>query len=138
MYIPPTVSSASSPAPQGHQAISAAAREARATASGNNAAAPANQAQALQQVQAHLQAQAPVQAPPDSEKLETAIQSVREFVKPTNSNIEFSVDDDSGQLVVKIIDRSTKEVIRQMPSEEMMAIAKTLDSIKGLFVTQTA
>jgi len=85
-----------------------------------------------------LQAQAPVQAPPDSEKLETAIQSVREFVKPTNSNIEFSVDGDSGQLVVKIIDRSTKEVIRQMPSEEMMAIAKTLDSIKGLFVTQTA
>jgi Uncharacterized flagellar protein FlaG len=48
------------------------------------------------------------------------------------------VDGDTGQLVVKIIDRSTKEVIRQMPSEEMMAIAKTLDSIKGLFVTQTA
>ncbi|HRI93618.1 MAG TPA: flagellar protein FlaG, partial [Accumulibacter sp.] len=93
---------------------------------------------ALQQVQAHLQAQAPVQAPPDSEKLESAIQSVREFVKPTNSNLEFSVDGDTGQLVVKIIDRSTKEVIRQMPSEEMMAIAKTLDSIKGLFVTQTA
>jgi hypothetical protein len=41
------------------------------------------------------------------------------------------VDDDTGQLVVKIIDRSTKEVIRQMPSEEMLAIAKTLDSIKG-------
>ena len=75
---------------------------------------------------------------PDRAQLEAATQSVREFVKPTNSNIEFSVDDDSGQLVVKIIDRSTKEVIRQMPSEEMMAIAKTLDSIKGLFVTQTA
>ncbi|WP_291990921.1 flagellar protein FlaG [Candidatus Accumulibacter sp. ACC007] len=135
MNIPPTVSS---PAPQGHQAISSAAREARATASGGNTATPASAAQALQQVQAHLQAQAPVQAPPDSEKLESAIQSVREFVKPTNSNLEFSVDGDTGQLVVKIIDRSTKEVIRQMPSEEMMAIAKTLDSIKGLFVTQTA
>jgi hypothetical protein len=46
------------------------------------------------------------------------------------------VNDDTGQLVVKIIDRTTKEVIRQMPSEEMLAIAKTLDSIKGLFVKQ--
>ncbi|EXI77638.1 MAG: flagellar protein FlaG [Candidatus Accumulibacter appositus] len=136
MNIPGTVSSPAQLSP----AISPVAREARTTASGDNSAAAAasNPAKALQQVQAHLQAQAPVQAPPDSEKLQTAIQSVREFVKPINSNLEFSVDDDTGQLVVKIIDRTTKEVIRQMPSEEMMAIAKTLDSIKGLFVTQTA
>jgi flagellar protein FlaG len=40
--------------------------------------------------------------------------------------------------VVKIIDRNTKEVIRQMPSDEMIAIARTLDSIKGLFVKQSA
>jgi len=75
---------------------------------------------------------------PDREKLEVATQSVREFVKPINSNLEFSVNDETGQLVVKIIDRATKEVIRQMPSEEMLSIAKTLDSIKGLFVQQTA
>jgi len=79
----------------------------------------------------------PVQAP-DREKLEVATQSVRDFVKAVNSNIEFSVNEDTGQLVVRIIDRATKEVIRQMPSEEMLAIAKALDSIKGLFVTQTA
>ena len=75
---------------------------------------------------------------PDREKLEVATQSVRDFVKAVNSNIEFSVNEDTGQLVVRIIDRATKEVIRQMPSEEMLAIAKALDSIKGLFVTQTA
>jgi len=75
---------------------------------------------------------------PDREKLEAATQSVRDFVEPINSNLEFSVDNDTGQLVVKIIDRATKEVIRQMPSEEMLAIAKALDSIKGLFVKQTA
>ena len=74
----------------------------------------------------------------DRATLEAATQSVREFVKPINSNIEFSVNHDTGQLVVKIIDRATKEVIRQMPSEEVLAIAKALDSIKGLFVKQTA
>ena len=40
--------------------------------------------------------------------------------------------------MVKIIDSATKEVIRQVPSQEMLAIAKALDSIKGLFVKQSA
>jgi flagellar protein FlaG len=76
--------------------------------------------------------------PRPREKLEAATKSVRDFVEPINSNLEFSVDDDTGQMVVKIIDRATKEVIRQMPSEEMLAVAKALDSIKGLFIKQTA
>jgi flagellar protein FlaG len=80
----------------------------------------------------------PSEQPRNREKLEAATKVVREFVEPINSNLEFSVDGDTGELVVKIIDRATKEVIRQMPSEEMLAIAKTLDNIKGLFVKQTA
>lgn len=80
----------------------------------------------------------PSEQPRNRENLEAATKVVREFVEPINSNLEFSVDGDTGQLVVKIIDRATKEVIRQMPSEEMLAIAKTLDNIKGLFVKQTA
>lgn len=76
--------------------------------------------------------------PAAREQLEAATESVRSFVQPINSNIEFSVNDDTGQLVVKIIDRNTKEVIRQMPSAEMIAIARTLDGIKGLFVKQSA
>lgn len=76
--------------------------------------------------------------PTDRATLEAATQSVREFVEPINSNLEFSVDHDSGEMVVKVIDRATKEVIRQMPSEEMLAVAKALHSIKGLFVKQTA
>lgn len=75
---------------------------------------------------------------PDRAKLEAATRSVREFVEPINNNLEFSVDHDTGQLVVKITDRATKEVIRQVPSQEMLALAKALDSIKGLFVKQTA
>ena len=37
-----------------------------------------------------------------------------------------------------MVDKATKEVIRQIPSEEMIAMAKALDSIKGLFVKQQA
>lgn len=111
--------------PQGNPVLSSAARDIR-TSVGTAAKAPDPSSMALSSSR------------PERQEVEEAAKSVREFVQPINSNLEFSVNDDTGQLVVKIIDRATKEVIRQMPSEEMLAIAKTLDSIKGLFVKQTA
>ena len=112
--------------PQGNLAVSNATRELR-TPSSEKTSQPSEALQSPLRVQQ-----------PDRDTVEAAATSVREFVQPINSNLEFSVNDDTGQLVVKIIDRSTKEVIRQMPSEEMLALAKALDSIKGLFVEQTA
>ena len=111
--------------PQGNPVLSSAARDIR-TSVGTAAKAPDPSSMALSSSR------------PERQEVEEAAKSVREFVQPINSNLEFSVNDDTGQLIVKIIDRATKEVIRQMPSEEMLAIAKTLDSIKGLFVKQTA
>ena len=76
--------------------------------------------------------------PATQEQVESAIKSVREYIEPFNSKLEFSINDDTDQVVIKVIDKDTKEVIRQIPSEEMLAIAKALDSIKGLFIKQNA
>lgn len=72
------------------------------------------------------------------ENLAAAISSVEEYIKPFNNRLEFSVDDDIGRVVVKVVDKETEDVILQIPSEEMLAIAKALDNIKGLFVRQQA
>ena len=80
----------------------------------------------------------PAPQPVSQEQLKAAVNSVQEYIKPFNNNLEFSVNNDINQVVVKVVDSTTKEVIRQIPSEEMIAIAKALDSIKGLFVKQTA
>ncbi len=122
MNIQPTVASLT---PQGNAVVGNALRDAKAVA---EIARPADNPQASQSVV----------APADRGQVEAAAASVRDFVEPINNNLEFSVDDDTGRIVVKIVDRTTKEVIRQMPSEEMLAIAKALDNIKGLFVRQTA
>ena len=50
----------------------------------------------------------------------------------------FSIDDDTGKTVVKIVDSTTQEVIKQIPSEEILSIAKALDKLKGLFIEQKA
>ncbi len=85
-----------------------------------------------------VQQSAPPEQPASKEQLEVAINSIREYIQPFNSDLQFSVNQDTNQVVVTVVDSQTKEVIRQIPSEEMIAIAKTLDSIKGLFLKQSA
>jgi flagellar protein FlaG len=72
------------------------------------------------------------------EQVEEAIKAVNEFVNPINSAIQFNLDDQSGRMIVKVVDNTTNEVIRQFPSEEMLNIARALDRIKGLLVQQKA
>ena len=71
-----------------------------------------------------------------SKQLADAIKATNDFVNTVNNSLTFSVDKDSGKTIVKVIDKSTDEVIRQIPSEEMLAIAQALDKIKGLLVHQ--
>ena len=73
-----------------------------------------------------------------SENLTSAVKAVNDFVNSVNSNLLFSVDDDTGKTIVKVVDKNPDEVIRQIPSEEMLSIAKALDNIKGLLVKQKA
>ena len=74
----------------------------------------------------------------NEQSLSAAINSVEEYIKPFNNRLEFNVDEDVGRIVVKVVDKETDEVLLQVPSEEMLAIAKALDNIKGLFVKQQA
>lgn len=72
------------------------------------------------------------------EELDQAVKAVNDFVQPFNNALNFSVDQESQTTVVKVIDQNTKEVIRQIPSEEMLALAKALDTMKGLLIQQKA
>lgn len=88
------------------------------------------------------QTQQPVQQnnqPEASRKqVEEAVKAVNEFIKPLNNTLQFNIDDDTGRTVVKVIDTSTKEIIRQFPSEEMLSIAKAVDKMQGLLIQQKA
>jgi len=81
----------------------------------------------------------PADQPPVSEtQLQSAVNAANDFIKPINNSVEFSLDKDSERMVVKVMDSATKEVIRQIPSEEMLAIAQALDKIQGLLIKQKA
>lgn len=73
-----------------------------------------------------------------TQEVEAAVRAVKEFIQPMASNLAFELDDDTGRTIVKITDASSGELIRQIPSEEMLEIAKALDRLQGLLVKQKA
>ncbi|MCB1901976.1 flagellar protein FlaG [Cognatazoarcus halotolerans] len=77
-------------------------------------------------------------APPSEQQINQALNDVRNALKPVAQNLLFSLDSDTGKTVIKIVDASTDEVIKQIPSEEILAISKALDKLQGLLVKQEA
>ena len=71
-------------------------------------------------------------------EIEDAVAKVQKVVANQANNLLFSIDEDSGRTVVKVVDSSTMEMIRQIPSEEILSIAKALDKLQGLLLKQTA
>lgn len=76
--------------------------------------------------------------PPEKQEVEKAVAQLAEFVSSRQSQISFSIDDSSGSQIVKIMDTESKQVIRQFPSEEAVAIARALDKLQGLLIKDKA
>ena len=71
-----------------------------------------------------------------------SVDKLNEFIRPYVTSLQFSIDKDAGKFVVKILDTETQEVIKQFPSEKILALAKALaEALKkpeGLLVEQDA
>jgi len=53
-----------------------------------------------------------------------AVSSLNDAVQNIQRGIEFSVDDESGRSVVRVVDRETGDVIRQLPAEDVLKISR--------------
>jgi flagellar protein FlaG len=86
---------------------------------------------------------AAVKAPaavPTLDQLSHAVSQLNKSAQAKSQGLEFSIDNDSKRTVVKVIDQTTKEVLRQIPTPEALEIAKSLESKSGtgLLIQQTA
>lgn len=66
--------------------------------------------------------------------VKSAADNINRLVQQFARNLEFTVDEETGIDVVKVVDTQSQEVIRQMPTEEMLAIAKALDKLQGMLI----
>src|SRR4051812_42364755 len=62
-------------------------------------------------------------ARPTDIEVEKAVSTLNDFTAMVAQDVRFSVDEDSGKTVVKVVDTNTQEVLRQFPSAEALSIA---------------
>ena len=73
-----------------------------------------------------------------SDELNQLVGQVNQSTLIQLSNLKFTVDEGTEKVVVRIEDRETGELIRQIPSEEMLAVAKALgESSQGTMFQET-
>ena len=80
---------------------------------------------------------------PSREDVSAAVKKMNDAMQGSTQSLQFSIDEDSKDIVVKVIDQSTKEVVRQIPSKEALQIAKSIDKSidkmqQGLLIDHTA
>jgi flagellar protein FlaG len=82
--------------------------------------------------QPKVEAVAPSATEPKREELEQAVTDIREFVQASQRQLDFSIDDSTGRVVVKVIATDSGDVIRQIPSETALKLAQSLSQASSL------
>jgi flagellar protein FlaG len=82
--------------------------------------------------------QTPKEAAVEQDKLKKAVQEIEKFVQSVKRNLEFSIDEPSGKVVVKVIASDSGEVIRQIPNEEVLKLANSLNDANSLLFSAEA
>lgn len=70
------------------------------------------------------------------EELTQVVDSLNSIVQTMKRNISFDVDKDSGRVVISVSDSDTKELIRQIPSEDALKLLKRMDAAVGLLFSE--
>ena len=93
-------------------------------------------------------AEVAAQSRESAERVREATRDVSDYIQTVSRSLQISVDDELGSPVVQVLDTETDEVIRQIPTEEVLEIARFLRgsvdaaaernaaAIKGLLVDQ--
>jgi len=73
-----------------------------------------------------------------STEVKQAITRLNNFVQSQQRDLRFRVDEATDRLVVTVVNAESGEVIRQIPTEEVMAVARSLEMAQGLLVNERA
>jgi len=77
-------------------------------------------------------------AQPTREVVAKAAAQLQEFVSSMGRNLNFSVDETTGYNVVRVVNPDTGELIRQLPSEELLKISRDFQRLNNVLVSQRA
>lgn len=69
---------------------------------------------------------------------EAAMEDIQHFISSQQRSVRVSKDESSGYMVVQLVDPDSGDVIRTLPSEELLRIARTFEMLGSVMVNQKA
>jgi flagellar protein FlaG len=70
-----------------------------------------------------------------SENIQAAARTIDSFVRDMGRSLDFRVDDSSGKQIVRVSNPQTGETVRQIPNEEAVQIARSLNYLQSVLVS---
>ena len=72
------------------------------------------------------------------EVMQAAAQQIQGYLKDSGRNLNVTLDESTGKYVARVVNPETGEVVRSLPSEETLRIARNIDQMRGMLVNQRA
>ena len=70
------------------------------------------------------------------EQVEQSVEKINQFFENTDYGLQFSVDNDTGKNMIKVTDRESGDVIRQLPSESMLKLSRAVGDLQGFLLKE--
>jgi flagellar protein FlaG len=75
---------------------------------------------------------------PRAEEMDAMVEDIREMARMFEHELQFRIEEDLDRPVVEVKDVQNDEVIRQIPSEEMVELARNMERIRGILFDESA
>jgi flagellar protein FlaG len=62
------------------------------------------------------------------------VEAINRQLSEASRTVRFSLDQHTGHVIVRVVDTETEQVIRQIPSEEALAISQSIERLQGMLV----
>ena len=72
----------------------------------------------------------------DPKEIQHAVAQMNELAKAMNHRLSFSVDDETHDVIVKVVDVETDKVIRELPPAELQKLHKSIKEAVGLLINK--
>jgi len=73
---------------------------------------------------------------PSASQLKQSLEDINKALASFSISVQFQVDPDYKDLIVRIVDQDSGKLIRQMPTEDVVRMSKAMDNLKGLLFSQ--
>jgi flagellar protein FlaG len=71
-----------------------------------------------------------------AEQAQQSLQEINKVLASMSISVQFQIDPNYKEVIIKVVDQENDKVILQIPSVEVVRIAKAMDQMKGLLITQ--